>query len=96
MKENKLILQTAFYGQQDTELSDTCFGETQSQKVVYDPRNKEFPKMIWSHEFIPTGLTSKPIVFSELGNQVIETIKNTEQNEDKLYKYNIDKHQESW
>jgi hypothetical protein len=37
----------------------------------------------------------RPNQFSDPGNQVIETIKNTEQNGDKLYKYNIDKHQES-
>jgi hypothetical protein len=61
MKENKLILQASFYGQQDTELSDTCFGETQSEKVIYDSQNKEFPKIIWNHEFVPTGSTSKPI-----------------------------------
>ena len=47
------------------------------------------------HEFVPTGSISKPTVFSDPGNEVIEAMKNTKQNRDGLYKYNIDKHQES-
>ena len=44
--------------------------------------------LIWNHNFVPTGSISKPIVFSDPGNQVVETIKNR----DGLYKYGIDKH----
>ena len=45
---------------------------------------KKSPKLTpetpcWFHEFVPTGSTSKPIVFSDPGNQVIEIIKNTKQ-----------------
>ena len=59
---------------------------------------KESPKLtsetpFWFHEFVPTGSTSKPIVFSDPGSEVIEITKNTKQNRDGLYKYNIDKHQ---
>ena len=102
MKENKLILQTEFYGQQDTELSDTCFTElsdtclreTQSEKAIHSLQDKKSLKMIWNHNFVPAGSISKQIVFSYPGNEVIEAIKNTKQNRDGLYKYNIDRHQE--
>ena len=40
------------------------------------------------HEFVPTGSISKPTVFSDPGNEVIEAMKNTKQNRDGLYKYN--------
>lgn len=58
---------------------------------------KESPKLtpetpFLFHEFVPTGLISKPIVFSDPRNEVIEAMKNTKQNRDGLYKYNIDKH----
>ena len=45
------------------------------------------------HEFVPTGSISKPTVFSDLENEVIEIIKNTKQDGDGLHKYSIDKHQ---